>query len=286
MPDSFNSVPFTLVIPHAGTIDQRPLWIDRHVTTKPAITSKEVGLFGVGALALLRARTWRSITLDFRQQNHPAALISQAMLDAFVAGWLAGGTHTLSLESVSRTVIFDPRQTVPVQVSEQSPTGAADVPGTRLYEGTVFLIELLSEGSPTYDTFNGVQFKLGDEMMIPRWVDRHYQAAPRLGSVEFTIQGRVALQEMTAKWRPVTLEFNGSANPPSFITQAMLDALVSAMTTGGTHTLVIEGSTKSVIFDWRNAAPVEVVERSPFRLSGVPGTRLYEGVVRLVELLP
>jgi hypothetical protein len=262
MPDSFNSVNFQLTIPNAGTIDQRPLWIDRHVTTKPAITSKEVGIFGVNALALLRARTWRPITLDFRQQNHPAALISQPMLDAFVAGWLAGGTHTLSLESVSRTVIFDPRQTVPVQVSEQSPTGAADVPGTRLYEGTVFLIELLSEGSPTYDTFNGVQFKLGDEMM------------------------RVSFQEMTAKWRPVTLEFNGSANPPSFITQAMLDALVSAMTTGGIHALVIEGSTKSVIFDWRNAAPVEVVERSPFRLSGIPGTRLYEGVVRFVELLP
>lgn len=155
------------------------------------------------------------------------------------------------------------------------------------------------------NSFNGVVFEMviplfGAVPQVPKWPDRHYPNAPRLGSVEFTILGRMAVQEVIQKWRPVTLTFDMNEKPAAYITQPMLNAFMAAWAGGGVHTLVLEHrdfadvvggqplvelAPKQVIFDHRFTPPVEVNEVSPTNVIGVPGDRLYNGTVHFLEIL-
>lgn len=124
----------------------------------------------------------------------------------------------------------------------------------------------------------------------PKWVDRH-EVTDR-GSVQISINGRPALQELTRKWRPVTLEFRASNLPPALMTEAMLLSFLTAVG-GGIKTLRLESVNKQVVIDWRVSQPVSYVEVTPTGANDVyPNLsqpvavgRLYEGVVHFIELL-
>lgn len=135
------------------------------------------------------------------------------------------------------------------------------------------------------DTFDAVPLTLvlansmGTMEMRPKWVDRH--AHGRTSSVEMSITGTLAVQEMAKKHRPVTLQFGPDLLPASLITQPMLDAFLAAQA-NGIHTLVIEDQTKLVVLP---TGALEYEELTPTRETA-PEARLYRGTVRFLELIP
>ena len=142
-------------------------------------------------------------------------------------------------------------------------------------------------------SFRGVAFLITFPFMppvpqVPKWIDRNEQV-PR-GTVQMSITGRPAIQEMTRKWKPITLEFRAANLPPALMTQSLLNAFNGAIG-AGVQTLQLEGFNHRVIVDWRIANPVQYVEVTPtgegdyvVNQAGFPG-RLYEGVIHFIELL-
>lgn len=123
----------------------------------------------------------------------------------------------------------------------------------------------------------------GFVQVTPRWIDRNEKTFR--GSVRVSITGHVALQEIDRKWKPVTLEFKQSNLPGALADQTLLNLFMNARQAGGLHTLVLEGTTKSVMFDWDYPEPVEYAEMTPTGEADATQGRLYEVVLHLKEIL-
>jgi hypothetical protein len=138
------------------------------------------------------------------------------------------------------------------------------------FDGTNFQIHLQGVASPLVQ-------------VTPYWPERNDQRL--VGSVRSSITGRVSLQEMNRFWLPVTLIFDQQHLPAAFIDQTILNAFTVALQAGGTHTLSLEGTAMTVIFDRTFREPVEVREITPTgEFEATFQGRLYEATVHLRRL--
>src|SRR5262245_34509450 len=152
---AFNGVQFNILVQavapgatiplSAILLQQTPKLINRWAPVRVGTVAKSIT--GVPALQEID-RAWFPCALVFSTSERPPALMSDTIINSFIAGMNTGGTHTLTLEGVNKRVMFDWSNGFPLAYNEVTPTGEEDVilPDTvkihqRLYEGSVkFLI--------------------------------------------------------------------------------------------------------------------------------------------------